>query len=420
MYHLIESAFDNDNKTSYIFTSDHGMTDRGSHGDGHYHETETPIIAWGAGIKNWNHIKNLPHNQLHFHLMQKLIPRFDIEQADLTPLMASLLGIPIPVNNIGRLPHEFLNVSQKYVAAALRSNSLQLLQQYKKLYARTKQKKFKYFISDEEYKIENRVGKMEYLLKQSYKAKKYDEIPDISNTLMHVTIESIEFYQQYYKAELLFCLAITMSGWVYLLIQQLYVKDRSLYKRTWQQQLAIILVALIVLGLMLFNYVQNTPSMVTLYFLLPIITWYFVYLRKNIAHFPSTSKFKLGIATLILLVTTELMIISFFQRQYLSVVLIGHCLYELSISESSRGLNIKLLLSTIVLAVFPSLPSVGKDSKENNLLYVSCLNYILFSNLIFFSADFSKKNFFSLTLPLSFEQNSLRMDVRHTFNRIKA
>lgn len=74
-----ESYF-NDTGTAYIFTSDHGMTDSGSHGSGSTDETYTPFVAWGAGITK----------SLNF---------YNIEQIDISPLIAVLIGIPIPVNN---------------------------------------------------------------------------------------------------------------------------------------------------------------------------------------------------------------------------------------------------------------------------------------------------------------------------------
>lgn len=79
----IEELFENfyeDSATAYVFTSDHGMTNWGSHGDGSEHETNTPLIAWGAGIKT-----NKQQN--------------DVKQADIAPLLATLIGINIPVNS---------------------------------------------------------------------------------------------------------------------------------------------------------------------------------------------------------------------------------------------------------------------------------------------------------------------------------
>lgn len=63
----------------------------GSHGAGHPTETQTPIVAWGAGIntknisgKHWEDSRN------------------DIEQADIAPLIAALLGINFPINSVVR------------------------------------------------------------------------------------------------------------------------------------------------------------------------------------------------------------------------------------------------------------------------------------------------------------------------------
>ena len=48
---LLDKFYNYDNKTSFIFTSDHGMTDWGSHGSGDDSETLTPFVGWGNGFK---------------------------------------------------------------------------------------------------------------------------------------------------------------------------------------------------------------------------------------------------------------------------------------------------------------------------------------------------------------------------------
>lgn len=55
---LIDNITNYDERTTYIFTSDHGMTDKGSHGSGHRVETETPFLIWGAGVEHWKSLRN--------------------------------------------------------------------------------------------------------------------------------------------------------------------------------------------------------------------------------------------------------------------------------------------------------------------------------------------------------------------------
>lgn len=65
---------------------DFKISNVGSHGDGSMSETEVPIVTWGAGLSLNNE-----------HLISSPV---SINQADVAPLMATLIGIPIPVHSV--------------------------------------------------------------------------------------------------------------------------------------------------------------------------------------------------------------------------------------------------------------------------------------------------------------------------------
>lgn len=111
---LFREIFDDD-KTAFIVTADHGMSNKGAHGAGTAHETETPFIAWGAGVNFWKELHDVPSDVATIENVD--VPRFDIQQADVAPLISALIGNAVPVNNVGRLPHIYLNTTD--VSAAV-------------------------------------------------------------------------------------------------------------------------------------------------------------------------------------------------------------------------------------------------------------------------------------------------------------
>ncbi|XP_026471477.1 GPI ethanolamine phosphate transferase 1-like [Ctenocephalides felis] len=128
---VIQTFYNYDNKTAFIFTSDHGMTDWGSHGSGSTHETETPIVSWGAGINFPKESINLKStlSPINWGVNDKF--RKDIMQADVSPLISALIGSAVSVNSVGMLPLPYLNASHEYLAKAYFHNALQLGDQYK-------------------------------------------------------------------------------------------------------------------------------------------------------------------------------------------------------------------------------------------------------------------------------------------------
>lgn len=126
---LIEDFYENDGRTSYVFTADHGMNNRGGHGDGHPDNTRTPVISWGAGIRDPIY-SGLGHDEFSEDWGLSEIQRDDILQADIAPLMAHLVGINLPVNSVGELPLSYLNSTEYDKAEAAFANARQILEQY--------------------------------------------------------------------------------------------------------------------------------------------------------------------------------------------------------------------------------------------------------------------------------------------------
>lgn len=132
---LIDSFY-GDGQTAFVFTADHGMSDWGSHGDGHPDNTRTPLIAWGSGVARPRLVKkgsvasgyedgfgsdwNLQHVQ-----------RNDVAQADIAALMAHLAGLEYPTNSVGELPLAYLDAPLDTKAEAILTNAKEILEMYR-------------------------------------------------------------------------------------------------------------------------------------------------------------------------------------------------------------------------------------------------------------------------------------------------
>ena len=132
---LIEDFYA-DGQTAFVFTADHGMSDWGSHGDGHPDNTRTPLVAWGAGIRKpvvTSQDRPAPGHEDGFSADWGLnhIARHDVAQADIAALMAYLIGLDFPVNSVGELPLAYLSSSLPEQAEASLVNAREVLEMYR-------------------------------------------------------------------------------------------------------------------------------------------------------------------------------------------------------------------------------------------------------------------------------------------------
>lgn len=90
----------------FIITGDHGMRGDGNHGGGTVEERETLVVAYykekekeivGQGERG----ESLKDRVKGFKDRVKGFEEGFVNQVDLTPTIAVLLGVPVPVNSIG-------------------------------------------------------------------------------------------------------------------------------------------------------------------------------------------------------------------------------------------------------------------------------------------------------------------------------
>jgi len=89
--------------TLFVLCGDHGMNDGGNHGGSAPGETSPALVFMSPKFKVIQEIRQCP---------TKAIRDFDfytkIEQSDIVPTIAGLLGFPVPLNNLGVFIQDFL------------------------------------------------------------------------------------------------------------------------------------------------------------------------------------------------------------------------------------------------------------------------------------------------------------------------
>ncbi|TGZ61833.1 hypothetical protein CRM22_007755 [Opisthorchis felineus] len=191
-------------RVAFVLTADHGMTDSDGHGGDSLQETITPLLVWGAGLVG----PRLSESSFERHLFTQTDSYGfpvqiegrqvnEIQQVDLCPLMAALLGIPIPKNSRGRLPLALVNSSDPVKFQMIRANCLQLIAQ---LQVKLEEKRRSYFmlffmeygrLTQED--VANRMQRAETLgAKREYA----DAIEQYSQ-LEELTIAALDYYDTY-------------------------------------------------------------------------------------------------------------------------------------------------------------------------------------------------------------------------------
>ncbi|GAM21120.1 hypothetical protein SAMD00019534_042950, partial [Acytostelium subglobosum LB1] len=394
---LIEDFY-NDHRTAYVFTSDHGMSNKGSHGDGERANTETPIVAWGSGVRGplsykfqMENITRLRGKGREYLAVDSDTPsnwqlgnlmRSDVSQADIAPLMSTLIGVPCPLNSVGVLPTDYLGTDAKYTSYALYSNMLQIWEMYR-LKSDTKRESSMMFspftkLNDAQQRLSN--------IKVYLDTAQYEDAQLACHELIDLCLQGLNYFQTYDRPFLMTMITLGYFGWIITLslyVMNNYTEVGSKADREQVKQLlptldkiSNLLIALLSLALYGYLLANESPVLYYLYCTFVIFFWgktipanvlpaylfmqeYFnsatTATRDNSARSKVVNNFiLLSIGAVIVM---ELLVVAYFDRRVLSFLYVLLALVSIKINNSVSPLQRMVWIgSCLLMSIFPSLP----------------------------------------------------------------
>uniref|UniRef100_A0AC11D8D2 Phosphatidylinositol glycan anchor biosynthesis class N n=1 Tax=Ovis aries TaxID=9940 RepID=A0AC11D8D2_SHEEP len=331
----VKDFYGNDGKTAFVFTADHGMTD------------------WEWKLENWK--------------------RQDINQADVAPLMAALIGVPFPLNSVGIIPVDMLNTSDLFKAESMFTNAVQILEQFKVKMTQKKEATLSFlftpFKSLSDTKQANILRKARYYIKQ----KKYDEAVSLCRELIDLALRGLAYYHTYDRLFLASNVVLGFVGWISyasLLIIKSHCNLTRGVSTEAKNPSRLLPYTFVAIGLFvaLLLLIQACPWTYYVYCLLPLPIWYAV-LRE----IPVIQGFVTVLLAfrpwcflgylLLFILGVEVLVLSFFYRCTLTAGLVAFAAWPLITPLWTRAKRTSLswILFCFLLAVFPLLPVVGRE-----------------------------------------------------------
>uniref|UniRef100_A0A2I3HS09 GPI ethanolamine phosphate transferase 1 n=1 Tax=Nomascus leucogenys TaxID=61853 RepID=A0A2I3HS09_NOMLE len=343
---MFNHFYGNDGKTAFIFTSDHGMTDWGSHGAGHPSETLTPLVTWGAGIK-------YPQ-------------RVSAQQFDDAFLKAGVCYFQ------GILPVDYLNNTDLFKAESMFTNAVQILEQFKVKMTQRKEVTLPFLFTP--FKLLSDSKQFNILRKaRSYiKHRKYDEVVSLCKELIHLALKGLSYYHTYDRFFLGVNVVTGFVGWIsyasLLIIKSHFNLIKGVSKEV-KKPSHLLPCCFVAIGILVafFLLIQACPWTYYVYGLLPVPIWYAVLREFQVIQdlVASVLTYPLSHFVGYLLVFTlgiEVLVLSFFYRYMLTAGLTAFAAWPFLTRLWTRAkmTSLSWTFFSLLLAVFPLMPVVGR------------------------------------------------------------
>lgn len=399
----IVEDFYNDDKTAFIFTADHGMSDLGSHGDGHPDNTRTPLVAWGSGVATpRSPQEGTPSGHedgISSDWALDTIQRHDVAQADVAALMTYLAGLDFPVNSVGQLPLDYINASPKEKALASFANVREILEMYR---VKEEQKRavllrytpYEPLADHGETSVEEHLRSIEGLIA----AGAYDESITMSSALMVTALEGLRYLQTYDWLFLRTIVTLGYFGWIaYALtaVIDLHVlhgtsdSNRTLGSTIFFSSVLVALFSVLLC--------QQSSWRYYFYAAFPIYFWEEVIARRKalsagrailLGHVNSAAGyFSFGVQIVIFLGVLEGLVQSYFHREIFTVCFVLGALwpvaYGIKFVKKHAFLSATWAIGCCLMSIFTLLPVVKMESittitQGALLMFFTGLLYLLF------------------------------------------
>lgn len=368
------NEFFGDEDSVFIFTADHGMSDFGSHGDGHPNNTRTPLICWGKGCSKPIEIES---NEFLLDPFERddmsnwgfnHIQRNDVNQADIAPLMSYLIGLEYPVNSVGELPLAFIDHPLDSKVKGLYLNSLALLQQYivKEDEVKSHEFNFKPFQPFEDVPINQ--FQSEILLAIENGGHPIEEIESFNETIL----QGLDYLQKYNWLMLRTIVTLGFIGWIiysFILFLQLFVIPVE--KQQCETSMLIFLAFTgVEIAVSALFYYQDSPLNYYLYLIFPCYFWCEIFTLRNDLFqgfklfFSGLSNFSILALVLFIIAFFESIAIGFTSRQIFSIMFIILSFYPFVLFKFRGNFTISTswFINCLLLAIFPIQDPVKTES----------------------------------------------------------
>ncbi|KAK2853261.1 Glycosyl phosphatidyl inositol anchor synthesis [Arthroderma sp. PD_2] len=389
---LVEDFY-GDEETAFVFTADHGMSDWGSHGDGHPDNTRTPLIAWGSGVAEPVKSKKgvAPGHEDGFSSDWHLdnIKRHDVAQADVAALMAYLIGLDFPVNSVGEVPLSYLDATPKEKAKAALANTQGVLEMYRVKEEQKRAVSLRYQgytpFTQPQRSPEAQLAAIRKLISAS----KYEQSILQSRSLFQDALEGLRYLQTYDWLLLRTIVTAGYLGWIaYALVTAIDLHvlpmstepDRSIPTFMFFSSVLLVLYSVL--------WVQQSTWRYYAYSFFPILFWEEVFARRAalgagrrilLGHIKSFTGYIMFLLQSLIYIGVLLGLVqSYFHREIYTVcyllAALWPMLYGLDFLSKNKLLSAGWTVSCGLMSTFTLLP-VGKTDNADTVTYGGILMF---------------------------------------------